>query len=95
MEATSGARTPVLVVGAGPVGLIAAIHLREQGLAVRVIDELTAETKRTYPVVLHPRTLHILAALGVTAPLEWRGRFVKHLAIHADGARQVLKVRTA
>ena len=91
MEPTSvGTRTPVLVVGAGPVGLIAAIRLREQGIAVRVIDEQTVESKRTYPVVLHPRTLHILASLGVTAPLEWRGRFIKHVAIYADDARRLV-----
>ena len=80
----------MLVVGAGPAGLVAAIRLREQGIAVRVIDEQTAETKRTYPVVLHPRTLHILASLGVTAPLEWRGRFIKHVAVYADGLRRVV-----
>jgi 2-polyprenyl-6-methoxyphenol hydroxylase-like FAD-dependent oxidoreductase len=91
METTSmGTRVPVLVVGAGPVGLIAAIRLREQGVAVRVVDEQSAEAKRTYPVILHPRTLYILASLGVTAPLEWRGRFIKHLAVYADDLRRVV-----
>lgn len=85
-----GTRVPVLVVGAGPVGLIAAIRLRVQGVAVRVVDEQTAEAKRTYPVVLHPRTLYILASLGVTAPLEWRGRFVKHVAVYADDLRRMV-----
>jgi 2-polyprenyl-6-methoxyphenol hydroxylase-like FAD-dependent oxidoreductase len=83
-------RATVLVVGAGPAGLIAAIRLREQGVTVRVIDEQTAKSKRTYPVVLHPRTLHILASLGVTAPLEWRGRFIKHMAIYADDSRRLV-----
>jgi len=91
MNATSaGARTQVLIVGAGPVGLVAAIRLREQGLAVRIIDEQTGDGKRTYPVLLHPRTLQILASLGVRAPLEWRGRFIKHLAVYADGLRRVV-----
>jgi 2-polyprenyl-6-methoxyphenol hydroxylase-like FAD-dependent oxidoreductase len=83
-------RVPALIVGAGPVGLIAAIRLREHGVAVRVIDEQTAETKRIYPVVLHPRSLHILASLGVTAPLEWRGRFVKHVAVYTDDSRRLV-----
>lgn len=91
LEATSmGMRIPVLIVGAGPIGLVAAVRLREQGVAVRVVDEQAAETKRTYPVVLHPRTLHILASLGVTAPLEWRGRFIKHVAVYADDLRRVV-----
>lgn len=78
-------RTPVLVVGAGPVGLIAAIRLREQGVEVRIVDEQSEAGKRTYPVLLHPGTLRTLAALGVTAPLEWRGRSVSKLAVHTDG----------
>lgn len=91
METTSiRPRIPVLVVGAGPVGLVAAIRLREQGVPVRIIDEQTAHTKRTYPVVLHPRTLHVLASAGVRAPLEWRGRFIKHLAVYADDLPRVV-----
>jgi 2-polyprenyl-6-methoxyphenol hydroxylase-like FAD-dependent oxidoreductase len=80
----------VLVVGAGPVGLVAAIRLREQGIDVRVVDELSADDKHTYPVVLHPRTLRTLSALGVTAPLEWRGRMVTQLVVYADGQRRAV-----
>lgn len=83
-------RTPVLVVGAGPVGLVAAIRLRLRGIAVRVIDDQPQASKRTYPVVLHPRTLQLLDALGLSGPLEWRGRFVKHLAVYADDSRRVV-----
>lgn len=89
-------KVPVLVVGAGPVGLLAAIRLREQGLAARIIDEQAAESKRTYPVVLHARTVRLLASLGVTAPLEWRGRPVTTLAIRTDNlARRVLSLPAA
>ena len=45
----------MLIVGAGPVGLLAAVRLRERGIRVRVIDEHTSDGKRVYPVVLHPR----------------------------------------
>jgi len=85
---SNGKPVPVLVVGAGPVGLAAAISLREQGIHVRIVDEQTAEGKRTYPVILHPRTLRVLSGLGVSAALEWRGRTVKRLAIHTDGQQQ-------
>ncbi len=78
------------------MGLVAAIRLREQGVHVRVIDELTAETKRTYPVLMHAPTVRILSSLGVTAPLEWRGRPVARLALYADGQRRsVLDVPTS
>jgi 2-polyprenyl-6-methoxyphenol hydroxylase-like FAD-dependent oxidoreductase len=79
-------RTPVLVVGAGPVGLVAAICLREQGVNVRIVDEQSEASKRSYPVIVHARTLRLLGRLGVTAPLEWRGRFVSKLSVHTEGA---------
>ena len=78
------------MVGAGPVGLVAAIRLREQGVDVRVVDELSPDDKQTYPVVLHPRTLRILSALGVAARLEWRGRAVTELVVYADGQRRAV-----
>jgi NADPH-dependent dioxygenase len=87
---TGDGRPRVLVVGAGPVGLVAAIRLREQGIDVRVVDALSAGDKHMYPVVLHPRTLRILSALGVTASLEWRGRAVTQLVVYADGQRRVV-----
>jgi 2-polyprenyl-6-methoxyphenol hydroxylase-like FAD-dependent oxidoreductase len=87
---TASQRTPVLVVGAGPVGLVTAIRLRLQGMQVRVIDDQPAASKRTYPVVLHPRTLQLLDGLGLSAPLTWRGRFIKHLAVFADNLRRVV-----
>jgi 2-polyprenyl-6-methoxyphenol hydroxylase-like FAD-dependent oxidoreductase len=86
----NGANPRVLVVGAGPAGLVAALGLREQGLAVRVVDEQAAESKRTYPALLHARTLRILAKLGVSAPLEWRGRAITRLSIYSDGLRRGL-----
>ena len=84
------APTQVLVVGAGPVGLVAAIALRQQGIRVRIVDEHTADSKRTYPVLLHAQTLRVLHSLGISAPLTWRGRFIRHLAVYADNLRRVV-----
>ena len=91
--APSSPKVPVLVVGAGPVGLSAAIRLREEGIDVRIVDELAGDSKRTYPVVIHARTLRQLASIGVTAPLEWRGRPVTELALYTDHLkREVLSL---
>ncbi len=82
--------TRVLVVGAGPVGLLAAMQLRDLGIGVRIVEEQAEESKRTYPVILHPRTIQILAALGVSAPLQWRGRPIARLAVYADSERRAV-----
>jgi 3-(3-hydroxy-phenyl)propionate hydroxylase len=84
------ALAPVLIVGAGPVGLVAAIRLRQQGITVRIIDEQVEDAKRTYPVVLHPQTLRVLDSLGLRESLVWRGRYVKHLVVYADNLRRVV-----
>lgn len=83
-------RVSVLVVGAGPVGLVAAITLRERGVTVRIIDEQARDDKRTYPVLVHARSLKILDALGISALLEWRGHAVTHLAVYTERQRRVV-----
>ncbi|MGY1753409.1 FAD-dependent monooxygenase [Blastococcus sp. SYSU D01042] len=64
-DATTGERPPVLVVGAGPVGLTAACELVRQGARVRVIDAATAPTDQSRAVTVHVRTQEHLAAMGV------------------------------
>jgi 2-polyprenyl-6-methoxyphenol hydroxylase-like FAD-dependent oxidoreductase len=39
---------------------------------------------------LHPGTLRILASLGLTAALFWRGRPVSRLAVYTDGERRAV-----
>ncbi|GAA4902259.1 2-polyprenyl-6-methoxyphenol hydroxylase-like FAD-dependent oxidoreductase [Actinomycetospora succinea] len=80
MSATNG----VLVVGAGPVGLVAASQLARLGVPVRLIDVLEAPTDESRAVVIHARSLEMLAALGVRPQLEARGRRVDRFEI-ADG----------
>ncbi len=83
-------RTQVLVVGAGPVGLLAALRLREQGIDVRVIEQQVEFRARTFPVVLHPQSLRLLNDLGLSAALFWRGRPVTRLALYTEYERRAV-----
>jgi len=83
-------RTQVLVVGAGPVGLLAALRLRDQGIDVRVVDQQPAERSHTFPVVLHPLSVRLLNDLGLVAPLFWRGRPVTRLAVYTEYERRAV-----
>ncbi len=59
------AQTDVLVVGAGPVGLTAAVELHRRGVSVRIVDQLPAPLRYAKAVGVQPRTLEIWAAMGL------------------------------
>ena len=81
-------RTEVLVVGAGPVGLLTAILLAEAGIAVRIIDREERTTSRSYACALHPRTLKLLEGMGLAALVLEAGRRVEKIAFYDGAARQ-------
>ena len=86
----SKTRSQVLVVGAGPVGLVAALRLRSQGVDVRIVDQQSQLRAHSFPVVLHPKSLRLLSQLGVAAALFWRGRPITRLAIYTDHERRAV-----
>ncbi len=83
-------RTRVVVVGAGPVGLLAALHLSRRGIDVSIIDESEPASAQSFAVVLHPRTVAMLANLGLVEPLRWQGQSFRRVTIFTDGERRAL-----
>ena len=81
-------RTEVLVVGAGPVGLLTAILLAEAGIEVKIIDREERTTSRSYACALHPRTLKLLEGMGLAAPVFEAGRRIERIAFYDGAARQ-------
>ncbi|GAA4789375.1 FAD-dependent oxidoreductase [Streptomyces sanyensis] len=59
------AHVDVLVAGAGPVGLTAALELRRQGVTCRVVDRLPARLPYARAVGVQPRTLELWDRAGV------------------------------
>jgi len=56
---------PVLIVGAGPTGLITAIELLRRGVACRLIDRLPVPHQTSKSFTLHARTLEMMEHIGV------------------------------
>src|SRR6201991_2725358 len=56
---------PVLVVGAGPTGLVAANELARHGVQPRIIDRGPAPATTSRALVVQPRTLEIFDDMGV------------------------------
>jgi 2-polyprenyl-6-methoxyphenol hydroxylase-like FAD-dependent oxidoreductase len=66
--------TDVLITGAGPVGLAAAIELSRFGLTVRIIDKAPERTDKSKALVVWSRTLELLDRSGCSPALLSAGR---------------------
>lgn len=55
----------VLIAGAGPIGLTAAIELRRRGIGCRIVDPLTEPPQYAKAVGIQPRTLEVFENMGV------------------------------
>jgi 2-polyprenyl-6-methoxyphenol hydroxylase-like FAD-dependent oxidoreductase len=68
-----GPELPVLVIGAGPTGLAAALELARRGQSVRIIDKKSTRSQHSKAIGVNARTLELMEAPGVTERLLARG----------------------
>ncbi len=69
----AGPRRPVVIVGAGPVGLTAAIDLAQRGIPVVVLDEDRTVSVGSRAICYAKRALEILDRLGCGQPIVDKG----------------------
>ncbi len=72
-DAAAPVRHPAVVVGAGPVGLTAAIDLALRGIRVVVLDDADRIGEGSRAICFAKRTLEIWDRLGVAAPMVEKG----------------------
>jgi 2-polyprenyl-6-methoxyphenol hydroxylase-like FAD-dependent oxidoreductase len=60
---------PVLIVGAGPTGLVLALWLTRLGIVVRIIDKTAEPGTTSRALAVSARTLELYQQLGMAAPL--------------------------
>jgi 2-polyprenyl-6-methoxyphenol hydroxylase-like FAD-dependent oxidoreductase len=78
----------VLVVGAGPVGLVATLFLQQHGVRVEVIDMHQRTTQHSYALAIHPHTLEVLDEAGLAAGLIAAGRKLTKVAYYEGAERR-------
>ncbi len=76
-------RIDLLVVGAGPTGLTAALEARRFGLSVRIVDKRVSRALRSKALIVHARTMEILENLGLEKEVAERG--LRFTAINLTG----------
>jgi len=74
-----------LIVGAGPVGLGAALSLARQGRVARVVEMRDEPSPQWRALAVNPRTLEVLEPTGVTSRmLEWGSRIHGVEFVHSE-----------
>ena len=68
----------VLIVGAGPVGLVTACALADAGIPVKVVEASSSLPKDLRASTFHPPTLDLLERFGVTSRLIEQGLVCRH-----------------
>src|SRR6266496_73377 len=81
-------QTEVLVVGAGPVGLLTGILLAERGIEFQIIDSEERTAARSYACALHPSTLQLLDRLGLAQAVLEHGRRIPKIAFYEGESRR-------
>jgi 2-polyprenyl-6-methoxyphenol hydroxylase-like FAD-dependent oxidoreductase len=84
-DPSSPAHLSILIVGAGPVGLTMAAHLRAHGLAPRIIDKAPHASETSKALVLWPRSLEMLDDLGLVDRFLADGRTPNTMRLYGTG----------
>jgi 2-polyprenyl-6-methoxyphenol hydroxylase-like FAD-dependent oxidoreductase len=79
----------VLIVGAGPIGLTLACHLRRLGLNVRLIEKRSAPSVHSKAIGLQYRVSEVLARLGIVDRFVAQGGSPTTVNIYAGDERLV------
>ena len=83
----------VLIVGAGPTGLVLALWLSKQGIAVRIIDKNTESSQSSRALGIHARTLELYQQMDLAEEVIQAGYPNVQLNLWASGKKRgVLKL---
>lgn len=85
--------TEVLIVGAGPTGLVLALWLKRLGVDLRIIDKAPAPGETSRAIAVQARTLEFYRQLGIVDDVLAAGIRVERLAVRTpSGVAATLKL---
>src|SRR5262245_38443177 len=77
----------VLIVGAGPTGLVLALWLMRLGVQVRIVDKTAAPLTTSRALAVQARTLEFYRQIGLAETVIARGREVSAASLWVAGRR--------
>src|SRR5215472_7834785 len=84
----------VLVVGAGPTGLVLAAELLARGIRTRIIDQGDGVALQARAIAIHARTLEVLGMMGLAERFLADGQVVRQMRFYSEG-RQLASLEFA
>lgn len=75
----------ILIVGAGPTGLTAAVELRRRGFSPRIIDRKDGPSPLSRAIGISAHSLDLLEPAGITPMLVERGYPMHEIVVHENG----------
>lgn len=85
MRASSAADADVLIVGAGPTGLVLALWLTRLGVRVKIIDQTAEPGTTSRALAVQARTLELYRQVGLADAVVDRGRNVAAVNLWVSG----------
>jgi 2-polyprenyl-6-methoxyphenol hydroxylase-like FAD-dependent oxidoreductase len=82
------ARSGVLIIGAGPTGLVLALWLARLGIKPRIIDKTAEPGTTSRALAVHARTLELYRQLELTDAVVEKGHRVPAINLWVEGERQ-------
>ena len=83
--------TDILIVGAGPTGLMLACQLAIHNISFRIIDKTEDHTTQSRALVIQARSVEILDQMGIADKAIQQGKIAKAIGAFFNG-RKVLRV---
>jgi 2-polyprenyl-6-methoxyphenol hydroxylase-like FAD-dependent oxidoreductase len=80
-------KTDVLIVGAGPTGLVLALWLNRLNVRVRIIDKTVEPGTTSRALAVQARTLEFYRQIGIADAVDQRGRHVLAANLWVTGRR--------
>ncbi len=77
----------VLIIGAGPTGMTAAMELSRLGIPVRIVDRMAEPATTSRAIGVQARTLELFEQRGIIAPMLEKGNRGVAASIYGEGRR--------